>query len=885
LMKQFNINCVRTSHYPPEPEYLNLADELGIYVIDETGNEAHATEYLSDDPEWKEQYLDRMRKMVFRDRNHPSVIIWSAGNESGWGDNLCALIKEGKKIDPSRPGWLYGGNRANDPQKNPIKCEDIVGPRYQKPFMLKHVFAKVPPEVDSRPVFMDEYLSAAGNGLGGLDEYWDLIRNYPRLTGGALWDWVSPGLKQKVRLIPDHAPYNICSALMGNPRLLETQNGKALSLEGRDQWVEIYRHPKLDISGRELTLDIKLKPGKWNGNGALITKGNHQFGLIQSSENELEFYVGGREKISLKVPIPTNWENNWHHLVGTYDGQKLKLYIENKLVGEKECKQKLLNTPYPVNIGRNAELHGQDYEGYLCQTLVKRTVIFNKAFTPNELQNSNLELKKKALLWLEFDRVKKDGYFYSRGLEARTYGLIWPDRTIKPELWQVKKSGQPVQVELKDPQTGKLLIHNQHHFTNLSQLNVSWEVSNKGKQVLKNGQLQLNIAPGEKKEVTIDYDTEVINNKVNKNDSNFNSEIFKKETELFLLVQFKLAEDTSWASKDHEIAWSQFKLPTPKEKTISENTTENQSSKITTLTAEKTNREITIKGSNFNYIFDRKTGLIKSAQHQGQTLWTTGPKLNLWRPPLANELDYWCMGRTEIFPRKKELGNNVASMWYTTGLNKLKHELENFKIKKRKTGIKISTTSSLSANNYQTDFTVRYNYFIHPSGQLKLKTKVIPHGSQPAWLPKIGLQLQVPKKYQNIKWYGRGPFENYPDRKTGAKTGIYRSTVDEEHQPYLIPQDQGNKTMVKQLLLSDQNETGLLVESKDPFNFSTYKYHPENLTRASYSFQLKERDTITLNIDHQVSGVGGTAISVLNKYKVYPQPYEFEVYFLNQPRQ
>ena len=141
-------------------------------------------------PEWRAQYLDRMRKMVYRDRNHPSVVIWSAGNESGPGENICALIAEGKRIDPSRPAWLYGGNRDEDPATNPIQCEDIVGPRYLQPFRLEQRFAK---SNDPRPSFMDEYIAATGNSLGGLDEYWDLIYKYPRLTGGAIWDWISPG--------------------------------------------------------------------------------------------------------------------------------------------------------------------------------------------------------------------------------------------------------------------------------------------------------------------------------------------------------------------------------------------------------------------------------------------------------------------------------------------------------------------------------------------------------------------------------------------------------------------------------------------------------------------------------------------------------------------
>ena len=123
IFKQFNINCVRTSHYPPVNRYLELADEYGIYIVDETGDESHATEYVSRQQEWEQMYRERARRMVLRDRNHPCILFWSAGNESGEGDNICAVIDEGKKYDKTR-FWMYGGNAFAH------KCEDIIGPRY-----------------------------------------------------------------------------------------------------------------------------------------------------------------------------------------------------------------------------------------------------------------------------------------------------------------------------------------------------------------------------------------------------------------------------------------------------------------------------------------------------------------------------------------------------------------------------------------------------------------------------------------------------------------------------------------------------------------------------------------------------------------------------------
>jgi beta-galactosidase len=152
LMKQFNINLVRTSHYPPNIEYLQLANEYGIYVVDEAGVECHRNIYLSGKPEWKNMFIDRGTKMVRRDRNNPSIVFWSGGNEAGSGDNLKAMMEEGRKLDASRPNWMYGGNTFQ------IPFENIVGPRYWRPFRIEKLAEQI--QKDSRPSFMDEYLAA-----------------------------------------------------------------------------------------------------------------------------------------------------------------------------------------------------------------------------------------------------------------------------------------------------------------------------------------------------------------------------------------------------------------------------------------------------------------------------------------------------------------------------------------------------------------------------------------------------------------------------------------------------------------------------------------------------------------------------------------------------
>jgi beta-galactosidase len=858
LMKRFNINCVRTCHYPPNVEYIELADELGIYIVDETGDEAHAYQFISHDPLWRAQYLDRMKKLVYRDRNHPSVVIWSAGNESGPGDNLCAIMDEGKKLDPSRPAWMYGGNDDRDPKTNPIKCEDIVGPRYLQPFTLKNRFAMVPESQDPRPSFMDEYIAATGNSLGGLEEYWELIYRYPRLTGGAIWDWISPGIALPVITTPDASPHQIQCALMHKAHLVEGKFGKALSLSGHDDWVEVYRDPALDISRDKLTLSFWVYPEPWNGDAYFLTKGDYQFGLIQSDDTNLEFYVTTSEKHAVKAEVPDNWLHNWHHVAGTYDGEKLSIYVNGSLLGEEICTGNIMDGPYAVNIGKSSEII-DSHQGYMCHAKIDKVRIFDALVSMERLQEDPTSMQSEAKLWLDFEQMQESGIYYSIGIPGRTYGLVWPDRSVQPELWQLKKTPQPILVEANDIETGELTILNRHHFKNLSTLEAHWSISADG-EIIQKGTLDLDIGPQEKKTIKIPYKIPDI----------------QVETRYYLLVQFTLPEKTVWAEKGHEVAWEQFELPwyRPAE----------QVPRLpgSPLAVEETENSITISGGGFAYAFDTGTGVLGSMKYRGVEMIKKGPGFNVWRAPLANELDAWGTGRTDIGHRKPGMGRNHANGWRSIGLDKLVPLLEEFKLVRELDDlVELQATVSLSSNNYTTGFDVHYTYLVQGDGRIHIKVSSTPHGHMTQWLPKIGLQMQLPEAFQEMEWHGRGPFETYPDRKTGARMGIYKSTVEDAYVPYIIPQDHGNRTDVHWMSLTSNEGIGLFVTGDKLFHFSAQKYDPGNLDRSYYAFQLKDTDAITLNLDHRVSGVGCTAISVMNKYRVLPEPYQFS--FTIQP--
>jgi beta-galactosidase len=187
LMKRFNLNAVRTSHYPNTPRWYELTDQYGIYVVDEANIESHGMGYrpdrtLGNNPTWREAHLDRMRSMVERDKNHPSVIIWSMGNEAGDGVNFGATYSWAKQRDSSRPVQY---ERAEDGEHT-----DLYVPMYSPIQDLERYASR---ERD-RPLILCEYAHAMGNSVGNLQDYWDVIERHRQLQGGFIWDWVDQGL-------------------------------------------------------------------------------------------------------------------------------------------------------------------------------------------------------------------------------------------------------------------------------------------------------------------------------------------------------------------------------------------------------------------------------------------------------------------------------------------------------------------------------------------------------------------------------------------------------------------------------------------------------------------------------------------------------------------
>lgn len=193
IMKSNNINAVRTSHYPQQEFWYEMCDKYGLYLIDEANIESHGIGYdkdvtLGDKPEWAAAHLDRMQRMVERDKNHPSVIIWSLGNEAGDGHNFLADYKWTKKRDATRPVQY---ERAEQSTNTTERHTDIFCPMYPK---IEELEAYAKDEKGDRPLIMCEYAHAMGNSTGNFQDYWNVIEKYPKLQGGLIWDWVDQGI-------------------------------------------------------------------------------------------------------------------------------------------------------------------------------------------------------------------------------------------------------------------------------------------------------------------------------------------------------------------------------------------------------------------------------------------------------------------------------------------------------------------------------------------------------------------------------------------------------------------------------------------------------------------------------------------------------------------
>jgi len=639
LMKQFNINAVRTSHYPNSPRWYSLCDEYGLYLIDETNLETHELwSKLSVDPKWKSAYLDRCQRMVMRDKNHPSVIIWSLGNEAGYGENHEAMANWIRKYDSTRPIHY----EATDPGYSSEPSHfDIIANMYPTVEFMVELTENNP----DRPVIICEYAHAMGNSVGNLKDYWDAIEKYPRIQGAFIWDWVDQGLRQT-------------------------------TAEGVE----------------------------W-------------------------FAYGG-----------------------------------------------------------------------------------------------------------DFGENITDGNFCING-------LVFPDRVPQPELYEVKKVHQSVKIDAVDLAEGVVRIVNNYDFQNLYFTEIFWDLTANGKIVQEGSVRRLDLAAGEQRDVAIPID-------------NIQP---KPGYEYHLNLKCKLAENLPWAEKGHIIAWNQFYYPleTPEREVI-------DLDDLPSVDISQSDDHIDIKGDEFSLGFDKRIGTFSFYKVNGINLVTKGPLPSFWRAPTDND----------------DGGNerSFGHRWREAGLNAPDFRIRQIAVKQPHSSVaRINVLQDIVTKRGVIESNIVYT--IYGNGELMLDVQYELDKSLPP-VPKIGLKMILPQQFEDIQWYGRGPHESYWDRKQSASVGLYKGKVKDQYTPYIMPQENGNKTDVRWITLTDDDKNGFLVCGESLLNVSAHEYTVKNLTEARHTFEVKRSGNITLNLDHQLMGLGGDDSwnpRTHEAYLLYPGNYAYSL--------
>ncbi len=832
-MKRLNINAVRLSHYPNDPRWYELCDIYGLYVQDEVNAECHFAEsWFPDELGWEDAFMDRFIRMVQRDKNNPSVVMWSTGNECGTGRPHYLMAEYIKYFDPER-FLMHQNNRPS----GWAPYVDINGPRYITPAMFFSLA-----EQSEQPVVSGEYAHAMGNSLGHFDEYWSLFRQYPVLQGGFVWDWVDQGLQTDLYITPDASTCSNHGYVMGRPEIVDGQFGKALALSGLDDHIEVYRDESLDFDGHQITVEAWVFPRQFTGSNPLVTKGDTQFGLLQCCRDSLEFYIFDRKRVSVKAPVPGNWCYNWHYVAGVYDGKELSLYLDKEYVWKKSHVGRIQTNRYPVSIGRNIEVQHEQYPGWLSNSIFDQIRIWDRALDETEIGDPEKFDQQHIKLFLTFDTLARDTLYYSYGVSPFCLnGVVFADRSLQPEAWQMKKSHQPVAIKPVDILDGQFLVTNYHNFTNLDAYDFVWHLSD-GEKPLQSGKMTLDIPPRSFAETTVP----------------FQEPDLQAGKEYWLVISCVLKEDVLWAEAGYEIAFEQFKVPydTP----VVDGIDSGNSGRLELV---EKKHSIVLIGKQFEYIFDLEQAALGAIKYRDKVIVEKGPVFNVWRAPILNETSNW--------------GKNESVDWYEAGLDRLEIIVKNIHFERVGPGKVRATVQTVTKAPGRNDgFKLNYNYTFLAGGDIVLDTEVVPVGNmQVDYLPKIGLRLTCPKSLSDVSWCGRGPFETYPDRKSGAKIGVYKSTIDEQYVPYTVPQDFGNKTDVRWASLTGRDGVGLAFFADRTMNFSATSF--TNIERARYAFQLEKGLSTIVNLDHNVSGVGGTPVQVRPPYRVYPTRYRFKV--------
>jgi beta-galactosidase len=818
IIKRLNINSVRTSHYPNNPLWNELADEYGLYLVDETNLETHGIrgEYPGNHPDWSAACVARAQNMVHRDKNHASVVIWSLGNEAGGGSTFVNMRDWIKSYDPTRVVQYEGDDRPT--------ISDIRSEMYDSPARVEQHARNT---ADTRPYVMIEYCHAMGNSNGNFKKYWDIIRRYPVLQGGWIWDFVDQSLTEPVpvrQLLTESGP----GALTGEVLPASARFDRDKGVSGATVFA---RDARLDLTG-SLTLEAWVTPKVTGYHQPIIAKGDTQYALKQSGRT-LEFFIyGGGQWITASWALPDDWTGREHHVAGVFDAAAgtLTLHVDGQVRATRNTTQKPSSNTAPLALAVDVDNPTREFSG-----TIRKARVYARPLSAAELASESRGPGDEGVrFWFDAATVgltekrpaqktffafggdwgdnPNDGAFVADG-------IVTADRGHTGKAAEVKQIYQAVNASWAAD--GSVTLTNEYLFTNLREFDGSWTLSADGK-VVQRGRLtrdQLNVAPLSSKTITVPYKLPGTP---------------APGTEYFLRLSFTTKESTPWAKAGFEVAKQQLAVDAD-----SPAVTPVPLAKVPALAYRDASGQVTVDGKDFSVTVDKDSGTITSYRAHGTRLITSGPVPNFWRAPTDNDHGNGQHTRNQT--------------WRDAGTHRKVTDVSVRPLGNRAVEIKVSgTLPTTTESTYTTTYTVFGN------GEIKVDNTLHPGASSLPYIPEVGTILFLPRRLDRLHYYGRGPEENHWDRNNGTDVGLWSGTVAEQWTPYIRPQENGNKTDVRWAALTGRDGVGLLVSGEPLLEVNASHFTPEDLSNgARHDYQLTPRDAVVLRVNHRQMGVGG----------------------------
>ena len=429
----------------------------------------------------------------------------------------------------------------------------------------------------------------------------------------------------------------------------------------------------------------------------------------------------------------------------------------------------------------------------------------------------------------DFGDMPNDGTFSIKG-------LVTSDRKVKPELEEVKKVYQYVRFRPADLQKGDVVLVNQYNFTDLSDYDLRWTLWADGK-IIRSGLLPSPVVrPGDSAVVHLPFTRPGL-------------------TPYWLNLYLTLKKDDLWAGKGHIVAFEQFR--SPYDVTI-EPLALPDTAKIR---VRETDGALVVNGRDFTVAFDKKNGVLSKLVYRGLSVIlgaANGPAFNLYRATMDND-------------RTEERGPYLE--WEKAGYDSLRYVLRSLTAgKARQDRVELTTvTDAFTRSGFSVTTTIRYT--VHADGAIDVAAAFEPAKTGLA-IPRLGLRMFLNRPLEKVEWYGRGPHENYPDRKESALVGWYSRTVTQMEEPYERPQGMGNREDVRWVRLTGAEGSGITIRADDTFSFTALHFTDQDLHRAKHLYQLKPRPETVLSLDYAQQGLGNASCGPdqLPQYKIPFKP-------------